>query len=93
MTGKNLPEVWEVRWEDSTCDHGWNKDKAARTTSTDTITSVGFLVNEDKDCIRMTGTAVAMPLDEVSWHSRFDCVTTIPRSAVRSMKRLKKAKS
>ena len=90
MAGRNLPEVWEVEWEDSMASHGWQKDKDIAELVPDISTSVGFLLMNDSRCVTLCTSTIHMTEDERSSHSRFDCTTTIPKSAIRKMRRLKK---
>ena len=93
MADRNLPEVWEVEWVDSTGEHGWSKDKGARELREDVATTVGFLVTEDKERVVMTPSTIHMPEGEFGHHARFDCVQAIPRCAIRKMRRVRQARS
>ena len=90
--GKNLPEVWEVEWVDSTGKHGWIKGEEARELQPDESTTVGFLVAEDSERVVITPSTVHMPKEEFDHHARFDCVQAIPRCAVRKMRRIRTAR-
>lgn len=89
---RNLPEVWEVEWVDSTGTHGWDKDKAARELEPDVITTVGFLITEDKERIVTSPSTVHLPESDYSYHVRFDSPTAIPRVAIRKMRRVRKVR-
>lgn len=90
MADRNLPEVWEVEWEDSATSHGWQKNKDIGEQVPDISTSVGFLVADDTQRIALCSSTVHMKEKEFDWHSRFDCITAIPKSAVRKARRLRK---
>ncbi len=72
--------------------HGWNKDADAKDTECDMTTTVGFLVADKKDKVILCSSTVHMETSEFESHSRFDCVTAIPKSAVRKMRRLRKGR-
>lgn len=90
MADRNLPEVWEVEWEDSSATHGWQKSLDVDDWLPDISTSVGFLIADDSRRVALCSSAVHMAEKEYDRHSRFDCVTAIPKSAVRKMRRLRK---
>ena len=92
MRERNLPEVWEVEWVDSTVTHGWGKTKDVDDEREDNITTVGFLVKDDEKRLVLTASSVHMPTEEYDRHTRFDCLQTIPKCAVRKMKRMRKAR-
>ena len=92
MKERNLPSVVEVEWEDSTTSHGWNKSEEALGVKPDLATSVGFLIEETPKLVRLTGCTVHLAEKQFDRHSRFDCVMVIPRSAVRSMRQIRKAR-
>lgn len=92
MKERNLPEVVEVVWEDSTTQHGWNKSEEALEVVPDFATSVGFLIEETPKLVRIAKSTVHVAEKDYERSSRFSCVTVIPRSAVRSMRRLRKAR-
>ena len=89
---KNLPEVWEVEWVDSTVDRGWVKDKGARELEPDIITTVGFLTVDDTERIVISPSTVHMPESDYSFHVRFDSPTAIPKCAIRKTRRMRKAR-
>lgn len=88
MADRNLPEVWEVEWEDTCGSHNWHKTEDARGTLPDRVTTVGFLVNDTSDALLLTSSTVQLKKEEFDRHSRFDCVLAIPKSAVRKSRRL-----
>ena len=92
MKERNLPRVVEVVWEDSTIQHGWNKSKEAFEVIPDLATTVGFLIEETPKLVRLCSSAVHIAKEEFDRHSRFDCVQVIPKSAVRSMRQIRKAR-
>lgn len=94
MTNRNLPEVWEIEWVDSTISHGWQKDGEARGLTADTITNVGFVVEETDNEILVSPSTVHMTEDtaERDRHSRFECVTVIPKVAIRRRVMVRKAR-
>lgn len=92
MKERNLPEVVEIVWEDTMTQHGWNKHREALEVTTELATTVGFLVEDAADAIRVSASAMHIPEKEFARSSRFDCVTVIPKSAVRSMRQMRKAR-
>lgn len=92
MADRNLPEVWEVEWVDSSAGHGWNKNAEARQTQPDVITTVGFLLETDSKQVVICPSTVHMPESEYNNHARFECPAAIPKCAVRRMKRMRQAR-
>lgn len=90
---RNLPEVWEVEWVDSSVGHDWNKDDEARRTRPETITTVGFLVADDTERIVISSSTVHMSESEYGGHARFSCPEAIPKCAVRKARRLRKVRA
>ncbi len=88
----NLPEVVEIVWEDTMTQHGWNKHREALEVNTGLATTVGFLIEDATDAVRISSSAMHIPEKEFGRSSRFDCVTVIPKSAVRSMRQIRKAR-
>jgi hypothetical protein len=89
---KNLPEVWEVEWVDSTSTHGWEKNGEARELQPDISTTVGFLVADDTKRIVISSSTVHMPESEYGNHARFNCPQAIPKCAIRKARRIRKAR-
>jgi hypothetical protein len=89
---RNLPEVWEVEWDDTCGSHNWHRSGDAEDTLPDRVTTVGFVVNDRPDALLVTSSTVQLKEEEFSRHSRFDCVLAIPKSAIRKTKRLRKAR-
>lgn len=89
---RNLPEVWEVEWEDTCGSHNWHRTEDARETMPDRVTTVGFVVNDRPDALLMTSSTVRLAKEDFERHSRFDCVLAIPKSAIRKSRRLRKAR-
>ena len=89
---KNLPEVWEVEWVDSTGKNGWLRDGEARGLCPDIATTVGFLIEEDTERVVMSASTVHLPKEDFGHHVRFDSILSIPRCAIRKSKRIRKAR-
>jgi hypothetical protein len=80
-----VPAVAEVQWEDSWVSHNW-RDRTERANTKDRsalVRSVGFVIRNDKECIRLT-----QGLDD---NDNTECQLTIPKFAVRSVKILRRS--
>ena len=71
----------KVKWTDSIHGAGWNDHRAASTSRPTKITTVGYLLERDKDRV-VVAQSVSDDTEELG------NLLTIPRAAVRSIKRL-----
>ncbi len=82
--------IVEVEWEDSSVHHRWHSDEAVHVTAP--CKSVGYVVRDDKEAMSLAESLDVSPPLKDTTTSGFGCVTTIPRSAIRKVTELNRAR-
>lgn len=75
-------EILEVHWEDVETDNDWQKEERAGKFALPQCLTIGYFLNQDKNCIRVSHTV------QVNKEKDRD-VTVMPKGVIKDIRRIK----